>query len=161
MSGGPGSPGSRQTVRPKILSPPGPLCPLLLLLCLLLFLYLLTFFSWSSSSFLPQAPSDISSSHLWRRVPFVSPLNDRHHGLNGHEFEQTPGDSGGQGSLACCIPGVAKSKTCLKRLSTHPRTTGSIGRCGNKEPMGSFHLLHQGVTKLRRRTQAESPRRRS
>ena len=23
---------------------------------------------------------------------------------NGHEFEQTPGDSEGQGSLACCIP---------------------------------------------------------
>ena len=22
--------------------------------------------------------------------------------LNGHEFEQTPGDSEGQGSLACC-----------------------------------------------------------
>ena len=25
-----------------------------------------------------------------------------HHCLNGHEFEQTPGDSEGQGSLACC-----------------------------------------------------------
>ena len=25
-----------------------------------------------------------------------------HHRLNGHEFEQTLGDSGGQGSLACC-----------------------------------------------------------
>ena len=24
------------------------------------------------------------------------------HQLNGHEFEQTLGDSGGQGSLACC-----------------------------------------------------------
>ena len=24
------------------------------------------------------------------------------HHLNGHEFEQTPGDSEGQGSLACC-----------------------------------------------------------
>ena len=27
-----------------------------------------------------------------------------HHWLNGHEFEQTPGDSEGQGSLACCSP---------------------------------------------------------
>ena len=26
-----------------------------------------------------------------------------HQQLNGHEFEQTPGD-GGQGSLACCSP---------------------------------------------------------
>ena len=25
-----------------------------------------------------------------------------HHWLNGHEFEQTQGDSEGQGSLACC-----------------------------------------------------------
>ena len=27
-----------------------------------------------------------------------------HHLLNGHEFEQTPGDSDGQESLACCSP---------------------------------------------------------
>ena len=28
-----------------------------------------------------------------------------HHRLNGHKFEQTPGDSEGQGSLACCSVG--------------------------------------------------------
>ena len=27
-----------------------------------------------------------------------------HHWLSGHEFEQTPGDSEGQGSLTCCNP---------------------------------------------------------
>ena len=27
-----------------------------------------------------------------------------YHQLNGHEFEQTPGDRDGQGSLACCNP---------------------------------------------------------
>ena len=27
-----------------------------------------------------------------------------HHCLNGHEYEQTPGDSEGEGSLACCRP---------------------------------------------------------
>ena len=27
-----------------------------------------------------------------------------HHQLSGHDFEQTPGDSEGQGSLACCSP---------------------------------------------------------
>ena len=26
-----------------------------------------------------------------------------HHRLNGHEFEQTPGDSEGQGGLACSM----------------------------------------------------------
>ena len=27
-----------------------------------------------------------------------------HHGLNGPEFEQTPGDGERQGSLVCCSP---------------------------------------------------------
>ena len=27
-----------------------------------------------------------------------------HHRLNGHEFEQAPGDGKGQGSLECCRP---------------------------------------------------------
>ena len=27
-----------------------------------------------------------------------------HHQLNGHEFEQAPGDGEGQGGLACCSP---------------------------------------------------------
>ena len=29
-----------------------------------------------------------------------------HHRLEGHEFEQAPGVSDGQGSLACCSPVV-------------------------------------------------------
>ena len=34
------------------------------------------------------------------------------HGLNGHEFEQTPGDTEGQGILACCTPrGLEESDT--------------------------------------------------
>ena len=28
----------------------------------------------------------------------------QHHGLNGHEFEPTPGDSEGQGSVVCYSP---------------------------------------------------------
>ena len=35
-----------------------------------------------------------------------------HHRLNGHEFEQTPGDGEGQGSLVCC------SSWGLKELDT-------------------------------------------
>ena len=35
-----------------------------------------------------------------------------HHRLNGREFEQTPGDSEGQGSLVCCSPcGIKQSDT--------------------------------------------------
>ena len=36
----------------------------------------------------------------------------KHDLVSGHEFEQTPGDSGGQGSLACCSPwGHKESET--------------------------------------------------
>ena len=31
-----------------------------------------------------------------------------HHQLNGHEFEQIPGDGEGQGSLVCCSPWCCK-----------------------------------------------------
>ena len=41
-----------------------------------------------------------------------------HHQLKGHELEQTPGDSGGQGSLVCCSPGVTKSQTRLSDSTT-------------------------------------------
>ena len=34
-----------------------------------------------------------------------------HHWLNGQEFEQALGDGEGQGNLACCVHGVAKSGT--------------------------------------------------
>ena len=35
-----------------------------------------------------------------------------HHQLNGHEFEQTPGDGEGQGTLVCCcIPCHKESDT--------------------------------------------------
>ena len=41
-----------------------------------------------------------------------------YHWLNGHEFEQTPGESAGQGSVACCIHGVTKSRTRLSDCTT-------------------------------------------
>ena len=38
--------------------------------------------------------------------------------LNGHEFEQTPGDSEEQGSLACCSLWGHKSQTQLSNQTT-------------------------------------------
>ena len=38
------------------------------------------------------------------------------HQLNGHEFEQTPGDSEGQGSLACYIPWGGKESDMTQGL---------------------------------------------
>ena len=40
-----------------------------------------------------------------------------HHWLNGHEFEQIPGDSKGQGSLACCTPLGRKESEMIKQLN--------------------------------------------
>ena len=40
-----------------------------------------------------------------------------HHRLNGHEFEQTPGDSEGQGSLACCSPWGLKESDRTQELN--------------------------------------------
>ena len=40
--------------------------------------------------------------------------------LNGHDFEQTPGDSEGQGSLACCSPwGHKESDTTYGLNNSH------------------------------------------
>ena len=41
-----------------------------------------------------------------------------HHQLNGHEFEQTPGDREGEGSLMCCVHGVSKSQIRLSNWTT-------------------------------------------
>ena len=43
-----------------------------------------------------------------------------HHRLNGHEFEQAPGDGEGQGNLTCCSPwgcGVHKELDMTERLN--------------------------------------------
>ena len=45
-----------------------------------------------------------------------------HHRLNGHEFEQTLGDTEGQGSLACCSP--------CNRKELDPATVQQQGKVG-------------------------------
>ena len=40
-----------------------------------------------------------------------------HHQLDGHEFEQAPGDGEGQGSLACCSPLGRKGSDKTERLN--------------------------------------------
>ena len=39
-----------------------------------------------------------------------------HHGLNGYESEQTPGDGEGQGSLVCYSPWGCKESDTTERL---------------------------------------------
>ena len=40
-----------------------------------------------------------------------------HHQLNGHEFEQAPGDGEEQGSLACCSPYSHKELDTTEQLN--------------------------------------------
>ena len=42
-----------------------------------------------------------------------------HHRLNGHEFEQTPGESEGQESLACCSPWGHKESDKTEQLNNN------------------------------------------
>ena len=44
-----------------------------------------------------------------------------YHGLNGHEYDQTQGNSEGQGSLMCCSPwGHKESDTTAVQVSWKP-----------------------------------------
>ena len=45
----------------------------------------------------------------------------RYHGLKGHKFEQTPGDSQGQGSLAWCSLWGRKESDTTERLNNNPK----------------------------------------
>ena len=40
-----------------------------------------------------------------------------HHQLNGHEFEQAPGDGEGQGSLVCCSPCGHRESDTIEQLT--------------------------------------------
>ena len=40
-------------------------------------------------------------------------------GVNGHELKQTPGESEGQGSLACCSPWGHKESDLTERLNSN------------------------------------------
>ena len=46
-----------------------------------------------------------------------------HHRLDGHEFEQAPGDGEGWGSLACCSPWGRKESNTTKRLNNNNKNT--------------------------------------
>ena len=64
------------------------------------------------------------------------------HQLSWHEFEKTPGDGEGQGSLVCCSPWITKSQTGLSDWTTRIRKPRSQSHTqirlqkGGKEPRG-------------------------
>ena len=41
----------------------------------------------------------------------------QHHQLNGHEFQQAPGDGDGQGSFVCCSPWSCRELDMTEQLN--------------------------------------------
>ena len=57
------------------------------------------------------------------------------HRLSGHEFQQIPSDSEGQGSLMCCGPWGHKEPNMTEQLNNNKATRG-VANCysSNKSP---------------------------
>ena len=49
-----------------------------------------------------------------------------YHRLNGDEFEQTPGDNEGQGSLGCCSPWDHKQCNMTEQLNKEQELINSV-----------------------------------
>ena len=65
-----------------------------------------------------------------------------HHWLNGHEFEKTPGDREGQGSLACCSPSGHKELDMTEQLRNNfSWESGNLK--GGKPYPSDCRALHQ------------------
>ena len=68
-----------------------------------------------------------------------------HHRLNGREFEQTPGDSEGQGSLACCSPWGHKKSDKTELLNNNK---SSYLLCGSHFQFQNTEVKHQTLTNI-------------
>ena len=76
-------------------------------------------------------PPDAESQHIWKdpeagkdwRQEEKGTIKDEmvgwHHQLNGHEFEQTPGDGKGQGCLACYSSWGHKESNTTEQLNNN------------------------------------------
>ena len=53
-----------------------------------------------------------------------------HHWLNGHEFEQTLGDSEEQESLACCSPWGHKESDATEQLNNNNKVGKNLSNLG-------------------------------
>ena len=62
--------------------------------------------------------------------------------LNGPEYEQTPGDSGGQGSLVCCSPWGCKELDMAYQL------TNNIYYIHTHNPIGSVSPENPNTTSV-------------
>ena len=76
----------------------------------------------------------------------------QHHRLNGYNFEQTPGDSEGQGSLAHCNPWGCKESNTAQQLNNKNNKRGP-----RKLPPSFHHLRSQQKKKVHEPGSGPSP----
>ena len=69
-----------------------------------------------------------------------------HHRLDGHEFEQTPGDSEGQGSLMCYSPWGHKELDMTEQQQ-QVKTSSEVW-CGSSVFTGDLSPYHSAITHL-------------
>ena len=69
---------------------------------------------------------------------FLSLNHGWHHGLKGHEFEQSPGDSEAKGSLACCSPRDCKGLDTTQGWNNSP----------SYKPHFVYPFIHQWTVEL-------------
>ena len=78
-----------------------------------------------------EEPTHWKRPWCWERLKVEGEGSERgwdgwHLRLNGHEFEQTLGDSEGQGSLACCHPWGRKESDTAERLNNNNKVITSL-----------------------------------
>ena len=69
-----------------------------------------------------------------------------HHWLNGHGFEQTPGEGGGWGSLVCCSPWGHKGSDTTERLNDNNNRYSSAGQTWGSLGKVSFGNLQSNLS---------------
>ena len=75
-----------------------------------------------------------------------------HHQLSGYEFEQTPGNNEGQGSLACCSPWGVKEQDTTQQLNNYVEknffNNHQFDQKTEGEETDKFYLKTQSLRKL-------------
>ena len=69
-----------------------------------------------------------------------------HHRLNGHDFEQSPGNSEGQGSLVCCSPCRCTESVTTWRLNNSGSWGGGALESWTKPSSSLISQLYTWIT---------------
>ena len=68
-----------------------------------------------------------------------------HHRFNGHDFEQSPGDSEGQRSLACCSPWGHKESDTTQQLNNNSNIAANIWRTSTRGLLDFSNQLFSSI----------------